>query len=228
MKKILDSALDLAYDAVAITDVNGYITTANTGLRKLLNLRHTKIIGHHISEIIPELNYKQSLIFNKKIEGELLDIKGKKCIAAQMPVYRNKQKLGAIYKIIFQQLETWKDILLHMDKLEHQLSYYRDKFQRHSKDAAYFNKIISINERMEKLKTESLIAAQSSANILILGESGTGKELFAEGIHQASGRKGAFIKVNCAAIPGELLESEFFGYEEGAFTGAKREENRKI
>ena len=74
---------------------------------------------------------------------------------------------------------------------------------------------------MRKTKREK--AAKSDSNVLILGESGTGKELFAHSIHNDSKRSmGVFIKVNCAAIPAELLESELFGYEEGSFTGAKK------
>lgn len=75
---------------------------------------------------------------------------------------------------------------------------------------------------MKKLKNEAFIAAQSFSTVLITGESGTGKELIAEGVHTSSGRHGRFIKVNCAAIPADLLESEFFGYADGAFTGAKK------
>nr|WP_284730453.1 sigma-54 dependent transcriptional regulator [Bacillus sp. SM2101] len=88
--------------------------------------------------------------------------------------------------------------------------------------ANYFTHIISRSERMEDLKQQALIAAQSFSTILISGKSGTGKELIADGIHFSSGRKGKFIKINCAAIPEELLEAEIFGYTSGAFTGAKK------
>ena len=76
---------------------------------------------------------------------------------------------------------------------------------------------------MEKLFRSGMKAAKGKTTIMIRGESGTGKELFAHAIHSASNRKnGPFITVNCAAIPEHLLESEFFGYDEGAFTGAKQ------
>lgn len=126
------------------------------------------------------------------------------------------------FKIIFQQLEAWKDILHHMEKLESEISYYRGELSRISKDNNPFTTVISINSEMERFKQEAAIAAKSLSNVLITGESGTGKELFAEGVHNLSGRKGSFIKVNCGAIPEELLESEFFGYADGAFTGAKK------
>lgn len=85
-----------------------------------------------------------------------------------------------------------------------------------------FGLLISKSKKIDLLKKEAYIASQTFSNILITGESGTGKELLADGIHQSSGRPGAFIKVNCGAIPEELLESEFFGYVDGAFTGAKK------
>lgn len=78
------------------------------------------------------------------------------------------------------------------------------------------------SESIESLKKEALRAASNHYPVLISGESGTGKELFAQAVHHASARKlYPFVRINCAAIPRDLLESELFGYEEGAFTGAK-------
>jgi transcriptional regulator with PAS, ATPase and Fis domain len=86
-----------------------------------------------------------------------------------------------------------------------------------------FDNIIGISYCMEKVKKEALIASHSMSTVLITGESGTGKELFARAIHNSSARSNEpFIAVNCAAIPDNLLESELFGYEEGAFTGARK------
>ncbi|MFJ7726928.1 sigma 54-interacting transcriptional regulator [Neobacillus sp. NPDC097160] len=223
LKKILDSALELAYDGVAVTDQNGRITMSNQGFMELFSIDHqNEILGTPISKIAPQIPSQLSLKFDKKIDGELIQINNRKCIVAQMPIYQDGQKLGAIFKIIFRQLDSWKDILVHMEKLESEISYYRGELSRISKDKNPFAHVVSQNSQMEKFKHDAVIAANSFSNVLITGESGTGKELIAEGIHTFSGRKGTFIKVNCGAIPEELLESEFFGYADGAFTGAKK------
>ncbi len=85
-----------------------------------------------------------------------------------------------------------------------------------------FVDIAGDSDAMNKVKHEAILASKSMSTVLIIGESGTGKELFAQGIHAASKQRGTFVEVNCAAIPAELLESEFFGYADGAFTGAKK------
>ena len=85
-----------------------------------------------------------------------------------------------------------------------------------------FDEIIGKNPEIDRIKSMAKRAAKSLATVLIEGESGTGKELFAEAIHWESQRKGLFLAINCGAIPSELIQSELFGYEEGAFTGAKK------
>jgi len=84
------------------------------------------------------------------------------------------------------------------------------------------SKIIYASREMEEVLKKASLFSKGEAPVLILGESGVGKELVAKFIHEESGRKGRFISVNCSAIPRELFESEFFGYERGAFTGANK------
>jgi transcriptional regulator with PAS, ATPase and Fis domain len=223
LKKILDSAIEFAYDGVVITDHAGNITMVNEGFLDLYGFQSNKqIIGKKISKIAPEIPFHKSLDEKKAVKGEVIKIKGKPCILTQSPIIQNHELIGAIYKIIFRQLDVWKDLLVRMEQLENELTYYRGELMKITGKDDPFAHIISLTPGMDKLKKEAYIAAQSFSTVLITGESGTGKELIAEGIHNASGRPGAFIKVNCAAIPQELLESEFFGYADGAFTGARK------
>ncbi|PID20213.1 hypothetical protein CSV61_15760 [Sporosarcina sp. P3] len=223
IEKTLDSALELSYDGVLITDSEGIITRANHGILSLLGYQSTKeVINQHIKILLPEIPADKSILHNESIAGELLQIKGQQAILSQMPIIEEGKTIGAIFKFIFKQLEDWKDLLQQMERLETEISYYRGELLKVSLENNPFGLIISKNKQINSLKNDAYTAAQSFSNILLTGESGTGKELFAAGIHQASGRPGAFITVNCGAIPEELLESEFFGYADGAFTGAKK------
>jgi Transcriptional regulator containing PAS, AAA-type ATPase, and DNA-binding domains len=92
----------------------------------------------------------------------------------------------------------------------------------YGEDASSVNNLIGHSEKWNEIKKLVLRAARVSSSVLIEGESGTGKELVARAIHEESGLKGPFVAINCGAIPKELLQSELFGYEEGAFTGARK------
>ncbi|MGE5702010.1 MAG: sigma 54-interacting transcriptional regulator [Clostridia bacterium] len=223
LERILDSALELAYDGILITDQHGTITKANQGLIELYHYDQiADVIGKPIRQIAPEIPIEKSLQADTRVEGELIQVNGTRCIVTQMPIYRDNQKVGAMIKIIFRQLNLWKDLFHHMEKLEHEITFVRGELLRLTTKNDAFARLVGASKEMFKLKEEAYIAAQSSLSVLITGESGTGKGILAEGIHFASGREGAFVKVNCAAIPAELLESEFFGYADGAFTGAKK------
>ena len=82
--------------------------------------------------------------------------------------------------------------------------------------------IIGQSAAIKELKQLITVVAEAPTSVLVLGETGTGKELVARAVHAASGRRGKLVSVNCAAIPSELLESELFGHEKGAFTGAEK------
>lgn len=223
IEKMLDSALEVAYDGVVITDPKGYVTKVNNGFYELIQLPvDENIIGKPLTAIIPEIPIEKTIDHQEDIKGAYIEINGYKTVVTQASVYRNNKRIGIIVKVLFKQLELWKELFDHMNQLESEISYYRKKLQEISEQESHFNHIISTSKVMEELKQNALLAAKGFSNVLITGESGTGKELFAQGIHRASGRKGNFIKINCAAIPADLLESELFGYEDGAFTGAKK------
>ncbi|MYL32088.1 CBS domain-containing protein [Pontibacillus yanchengensis] len=223
LENMLDNALEVAYDGVVMIDNERNITKANKEFLSLIGISNSSsILGTSIDTVAPELTNHKHTIHSEKIVGELITIQGKKAILTQTPIYQDEQQVGTIIKLISKQLDVWKDLLSHLEKLEHELTYYKESFTAMGQHAGPFAHIVSKSSSMEELKQKALIAARSFSNILITGKSGTGKELIADGIHSASGRTGKFIKINCAAIPEELLESEIFGYSDGAFTGAKK------
>ncbi len=223
IEKILDSALEAAYDAVVITDNDGNVTKANATFLTLFGYPTIEdILGKSINRLTPALPIQQTPSATHRPDAKLIEINERKAIFNQMPIIQNNKKIGDIYKIIYEQLDVWKDLLQHMDRLESELSFYRRELKRISAKSDPFFSFVSKSDKIKHIKKEAHIAAKSFANVLLTGESGTGKELIADGIHRASGRTGAFIKINCAAFPENLLESEFFGYADGAFTGARK------
>lgn len=221
LEHTLQHALALSYDGIIITDAKGFISVCNEAFLDLFNAEQEDLLGKPWSETVPDLAL-EAVLAGYPVEREIRTIRGKACVVIQEPIVRSNQVLGTITKIIFQQLDQWRNIFRHLEQLESELQYYRGEFHRVTRYATAFDRVISTDSQIEKLKQQALLAAQSTSTVLITGESGTGKELFAEAIHEESGRPGNFVKVNCAAIPAELLESEFFGYAEGAFTGARR------
>ena len=146
-----------------------------------------------------------------KKEEKIIDISGKKIIISIVPIFNDDLITGFII--------TLDDF----EEIEEKQNDYRTiiSFAKHK--AIYnFDDIKGNSEIIKKVIKTAKSMANSNSSIMIYGESGTGKEIFAQSIHNESPRKKYnFVAVNCAAIPENLLESEMFGYEEGAFTGAK-------
>lgn len=143
---------------------------------------------------------------------QLISINGTNVTLRIIPIHVGDNRYGAIAEInIFEEKER------------QQLSLRQQLLKKGHVAKRTFNDIITQNSDMQNLKILAEKHAKSTATILITGESGTGKEVLAQAIHNASTRRsGPFVALNCAALPKELLESELFGYEDGAFTGAKK------
>lgn len=192
-------------DAVISVDDHLRITTFNKTALNLLQLNGKQLLSAPIDMFLPPFRrwLIQAMNTGETQELKRINFNQLTVIATFIPIKVLQKMTGAMVVL--------RDI-----------NEYRGELYRIAKDEKPFSHVVSINSRMESFKHEAQIAAKSLSNVLITGESGTGKELIAEGIHLISERKGAFIKINCGAIPEELLESEFFGYADGAFTGAKK------
>jgi len=208
----LDSLLNVLDDGIIAVDADGLIHGFNKRAEKIIGYTKEAVIGKDVKEIIPQIPFDKVINTSESIKAMLLKIKGCDISTTIVPVITSKNVTGAL-AIINEFTEEEKN----QHKLRIQLLGKGHKAKYNFKD------IIGKSPAMEELKNIANRMAKSDSSVLICGESGTGKELFAQAIHNASKRKDyQFVAVNCAALPESLLESELFGYEEGAFTGARK------
>lgn len=223
LERTLTTVVNSAYDGLILIDRNGKIEIVNESAAELVSKEKDSLKNQPINEIFPELKLDEALTLNEEEEKiEAIVVGKRRCLVKKIPIYRRKQAVGAIAKIIYKDLNKWKHVVNRLDTLAKEVSYYRGELSKLGGTSFDLDDILTNNEEMNRMKRLARQSSPGFSNVLLLGESGTGKDLFARGIHTASNRSGNFIKINCAAIPIELWESEFFGYEDGAFTGAKR------
>lgn len=184
------------------------------------NKKAERILGEHtsitldtaVTEILPWLPVTKCIQSKTKLDAQLFKINNAPITVQLAPIVRNHTCMGAIVV-----LQSFNEEELRQHKVRHQL------LEKGHKAKYHFSNIIGCSKRIKQVKTIAQKMATTRASILITGESGTGKELFAHSIHNASPRKEEpFVAINCAALPENLLESELFGYADGAFTGAKK------
>jgi PAS domain S-box-containing protein len=200
---------------IIIIDANSNITSANKYTLKLLNKASKEVLGRNVMDIIPTSSLPEILISKKKNTGEIMEINDNIVMTNRSPIFSNNKIIGAIG--VFQDIS---ELAKKLENYQEELNYYKEELQKHTRNSQ-FNDIIGSSGSLRNALLIADKASQSTSTVLIRGESGTGKELIANAIHNHSHRKDKpFIKVNCAAIPENLLESELFGFEKGAFTGA--------
>jgi len=182
-----------------------------------------QLIGKSIREIIPTNNTYKILKTGQKQIGEVYFVEGYTIVSNGFPIYKNDKLVGAFEFDVFENASFLYGFLDKVKELSNELNYYKEEL-RSIRGAKYsVENIIGDSVSIRRLKADILEASKTNSTVLITGETGCGKELVAHSIHKASMRcLRNFVKLNCAAIPSELFESEIFGYEEGSFTGAKK------
>ncbi|PKK87884.1 MAG: sigma-54-dependent Fis family transcriptional regulator, partial [Candidatus Wallbacteria bacterium HGW-Wallbacteria-1] len=207
--KLMDVALDSILNGLMIIDTELRVKKFNQKISELFQMSEAEILSLDMNHVLKDINVVDNILINKRkfsYSDITLFIGNLKidCFLDITPVAFNEKVMGAVL-VIRESKQVRKEI--------NKLAGFRANYT--------FDKIITRNKTMLELINTARRISKTNCSVLIEGESGTGKELFAQSIHNESQRRnGPFIAINCAAIPKELVESEFFGYETGSFTGA--------
>ncbi len=206
------SVLELTSDGILILNEDKRVSFLNPSAEKLLNVDAGAVLGRHVDDLRASSFLGPLFDGNGKTAEVFKEVRQKQFWVNKMPINIKNKERGMV--ITFQSADR-------IQVLEHNLR--RQLFKKGLVARHTFDDLVGKSPLLKDAVERAKKFAAANATVLICGESGTGKELFAQSIHNESKRqKGPFVAVNCAALPENLLESELFGYEEGAFTGAKK------
>ena len=209
--EFLKIIIDHTYNGVIAVNRENIVTHFNPAAAEAFNLPRDAVVGLKADQIpLPLLRN----LFQERVDqrGEVQTVGGQQVIFNRIPIYIGGALSGTV--VTFQSVNKIQNLEASIRK-----KLYASGFVSRYK----FTDLEGSSGEMKECITRARKFAASHSTVLITGESGTGKELFAHSIHGESPRReGPFVAINCATIPKELLESELFGYEEGAFTGAKK------
>ena len=228
MKDWLDTVIDSSYDGLWICDHEGKVVRINKAAEKMHDVKTEEVVGRNMKDLVAEglidksatlatLETKTSVTMIQYIKGK------KKLLVSSNPIVN---KNGEITFVVcndrdIQELDHLRSQLQETQALARVYSSRLSELEMKGVD---FSSLIFRSPEMERVVKTAIRVASVDSTVLLLGESGVGKGMIAKLIHKHSERsKGPFIRVDCASIPDSLMESELYGYEKGAFTGAKVE-----
>lgn len=228
IQNLISHTIESTYTFI-IVDINGIILYLNDNYASLLGIPKQRALGQHITKIIPKARLHRVIATGKEERGVLVDFynrttkKELTMVCNRFPIYEEDEIIGAIGTTTFNSLDELSSMNREIAKLKQANEDYRNQLNELRDSKFSLHNVLGEASSILELKELVHKIADSTLSILITGETGTGKEVFANAIHQLSRRSNQhFVKINCAAIPKDLLESELFGYSEGAFSGASK------
>ena len=221
---IFEGLIENPNTAYIIVDKDGYITVMNETFLSIIGKKREEVIGKYVLEVLPHSKLPETLRTGRMDSADIWPIvEGRDILINRIPIWQNGEIIGAIGHSMVLDMSGAKILMKKLQETQKELSVYKDEVNAIYQAKWRFEDLIGRSSEFVTIKAMAQQFAQTSSTLLITGESGTGKELFAQAIHNASSyRTGPFIRINCVTLPENLLESELFGYEDGAFTGAKK------
>ncbi len=222
-RAVLEGAFGHAYEGLLIISPDGRIVKSNPAYAAFLGLSQEALLGRHVTEVVE--NTRMHLVAQTGVPeiAQVQRIRGHEMICSRFPIFEDGKVVAVVGKVIFQDIGELFAMTDRFARLNKELEFYKAELSKRLGTRYSFDVIVGLSPALEVAKTLAHKVARSDTTVLISGESGTGKEVFAHSIHAESARAtGPFIKVNAAAIPETLFESELFGYKGGSFTGANR------
>jgi transcriptional regulator with PAS, ATPase and Fis domain len=212
----------LLHEDLILIGREGKIEFMDKNTERFLNLDAGEGKNFNIVDLVPDTKLHSVAKSGIPGIGQIQEIKGKRKIVTRLPIKKNGEIIGAIGRVVFHEVEEIENLNKEIENLEMKNSNYTRRMTGIDSSQYTFENLLGNSEAFSKAKQAAMRVSQTDVNTLLEGETGVGKELFAHSIHNFSRRANKpFIRINCSSIPFELAESELFGYEKGAFSGAR-------
>lgn len=220
---VFEYFLNSPYESMVVVDEQARIKYIPPVHERFFGIQRGGAIGKKVTDVIENTNLHEVIRTGKAEIGKLQEMGGVTRVVARIPLIEDGKTLGALGRVMFKGPEKVVELSKEVLKLRSEVEFYRNELTGLKRRTFGLDKMVGNSDAIRQLKADIAKVAPLSVPVLIIGESGTGKELAAHAIHALSQRsENPMVFVNAAALPASLVESELFGYEAGAFTGAER------